>query len=229
MRILLLLPLLLTYASFGQTSDEDSLIRLTDAKWSRSRQTPEKPEDLNTGPAHAMTRANRNFQRNARVDTTRGANDPNEFTLDSRSAAIEKNVQDSRSPKADPADGFSYRVNLLNNHKTAAEIVFWEFHFTEIANPSNIVRRKFLCAMKVKPGQKRELQAFSLLGPSDVVSVETLAVGGAELFSEAVLINRVEFADGSILQKKDWNFAEEKARIQRVLATPWRNEVCRVL
>jgi hypothetical protein len=41
------------------------------------------------------------------------------------------------------------------------------------------------------------------------------------------VINRVEYADGSILQRKGWNFAEMKSSIERAIKTPWGAEMCR--
>ena len=64
--------------------------------------------------------------------------------------------------------------------------------------------------VNVKPDSKKELQAFSLSGPSDVVSVASLANNGSNAFQEKVIINRVEYADGTIWQRKDWNFEEAK-------------------
>ena len=47
---------------------------------------------------------------------------------------------------------------------------------------------------------------------------------------DKVMINRVEYADGSIWQRKDWNFAEIKLTYQHAVATPWTaGEMCRGL
>ncbi len=68
-----------------------------------------------------------------------------------------------------------------------------------------------------------------MLGAGDVVSVDSLTKKSGKLFEEKVVINRVEYADGSILQRKDWNFAEMKSSIERVTSTPWGTEMCRSL
>jgi hypothetical protein len=44
-----------------------------------------------------------------------------------------------------------------------------------------------------------------------------------------VTINRVEYADGSIWQRRDWNFAEVREGIARAVSTPWGPEMCRGL
>ena len=230
MRILLLLPLLLTFISPGQNAggtQEDSLVVVLDFKYLRSRQTIERLGPPNTAPAADMITAKNVSPRNSRPQQQVGARDPSTETIDARSAALEKNVQEARSPKSTPVDGFSYQAKIRNAHKQSIEIVFWEYQFKELSNPTNVVRRQFLCSVKIKPDKERELQAFSVLGPSDVISVGSLTNKSGNLFEEKVVINRVEYADGSILQRKDWNFAEVKSRIEWAVKTPWKSEMCR--
>jgi hypothetical protein len=37
--------------------------------------------------------------------------------------------------------------------------VFWEYQFTDPANPGNVTRRQFLCGVNLKPDKEKELQA----------------------------------------------------------------------
>jgi len=83
--------------------------------------------------------------------------------------------------------------------------------------------------MNIKAGKEKEIQAFSLAGPSEVVNVDTLAQDSANPFEEKVLINRVEYADGSIWQRKDWKFGEIREGYRRATSTPWSKEMCRGL
>jgi hypothetical protein len=149
------------------------------------------------------------------------------YATDGRSAAIEKSVQESRTPKAEPRDGFAYRVKVKNSAAKVVEIVFWEYRFYDPANPELVARRQFLCGVNIRPDKDKELEGFSLSGPSDVVSVS--ALGGKSQFKEDVLINRVEYSDGSIWQRKDWSFAEVKRSYDRVLREPWVPGQCKGL
>ena len=229
--LLLVLSLLLTPAAPAQNGgDAGSPVTVVGSRWFKHRQAVEQLVPPNKAPAAEMIPANRNFQRNARINDPVGARDPNADSIDGRSAAIEKNVQEARTPKAKPVDGFAYRVKLRNaGEKRVVEVVFWEYQFAEAANPANVVRRQFLCGVEIKPDKEKELQAFSTNGPDAVISVGTLADKPANPFQEKVLINRVEFSDGTIWQRKDWNFAEVKANIARAVATPWGTEMCRGL
>jgi len=232
MRTLILLSLLLTCilpSQNGGGAQEGSLVVVVDFKYLKSRQILEKLNPEPITPAADMITAKNVSPRNSRPQQQVGARDPSTETVDARSAALEKNVQEARSPKSTPVDGFAYQAKIRNAHTQNIEIVFWEYQFKERSNPTNVVRRQFLCSVKIKPDKERELQAFSVLGPSDVISVDSLTNKSGKLFEEQVVINRVEFADGSILQRKDWDFAEMKSRIERVIRMPWKSDMCRSL
>ena len=233
MRTLLLLPLLLTLVAPGQNtavSDDGSALVVLGAKWLKGRQTIQPPADTGrTAPAPAMISANRNFERNAREQAPAGVRDPNLDTLDGRSAAMEKNVQQARAPQPKTVDAYEYRAKVRNAGAKVVEVVFWEYQFREAANPATLARRQFLCGVNIKPNKEKELLAVSLSGPSDVISAGSLADKSGNQFEEKVVINRVEYADGSIWQRKDWNFAEVKSAVARATSTPWGAEMCRGL
>lgn len=228
MKTILLLTILLMAIPQGQSpaiSSEGLPVTVVSFKWFKDRQTV-APESA-SAPAAAMIPQNRNFERNRRANNSPGERDPNLDTIDGRSAALEKAVQDSRAPK--PVDGFAYRAKVHNASANAIEIIFWEFQFKESATAAPLLRRQFLCGVAIKSGKDRELQAFSLSGPQDVVSVNILAKKPESPGAEQVIINRVEFADGSIWQRKDWNFGEVRLSYARAVATPWGTEMCRSL
>jgi hypothetical protein len=228
MKSFLLLSLILLLIPQSQNpviSNEGTPVVVVSFKWSRDRQaiayTPDAP------PAAAMIPANRNYERNRRANTSPGERDPNLDTLDGRSAAMEKAVQESRAPK--PVAGFAYRAKIHNASAKLIEIIFWEYQFKETPDSTSGSRRQFLCAVSIKPEKDKELQAFSLSGPQDVISVDALGKKSASPGEEKVVINRVEYADGSIWQRKDWKFGEVRLSYARAVATPWGGEMCRGL
>jgi hypothetical protein len=106
--------------------------------------------------------------------------------------------------------------------------VFWEYQFHDPADPSLVARRQFLCGVSIQGDKSKDLEAFSLSGPS-VVSASTLANKAENPFKEKVLINRVEYDDGSIWQRKGWSLAEVKASYERVLREQWVPGMCKGL
>ena len=211
------------------TSNENSPLVVTSFKWSHTRRAVETQLPEPTVPARAMIPQNKNFARNARVNDPAGVRDPNADTLDGRSEALEKSVQESRNTKPKSADGYAYKIKVQNPGPKAIEIVFWEYQFQDPADPSLLARRQFLCGVNIGADKSKELEGFSLSGPSEVVNVKTLADKSENPFKERALINRVEYADGTIWQRKDWSLSEVKASYERVLREKWTPGMCKGL
>ena len=236
MPTLLLLPLLLGLWSQAQntTPPKESakpvdapVVAVLSFTWSRIRKTV-KTEAANNAPAREMIADNKNYPRNARVNNPVGQRDPNEDTIDGRSAAIEKIVQESRTPPPKSFDTFAYEVKVANGSKKAIDVMFWEYQFIDPASPYKPARHQFLCGVGLKSGKEKQLLVSSLSGPSDVVSAQTLANPSEKHFLEKVFINRVEYADGSIWQRKGWDYSEIRMALKKALSTPW-TEMCRGL
>ena len=231
MKLLFVFPILFGLLIPYQTTNspaESAPLAVVNFKWSRARRNVEAQQNEGTVPARAMIPQNRNFARNARINDPQGVRDPNADTLDGRSAAMEKSVQESRTAKPKATDGFAYKIKVQNAAKKAIEIIFWEYQFHDPADSSLVARRQFLCGVNI-PGEKsKELEGFSLSGPG-VVNVSTLANKTENLFKELVLINRIEYSDGSIWQRKTWSLAEVKASYERVLREQWVPGMCKGL
>jgi hypothetical protein len=229
--LLLLLAMLIFPVQNSQTPPSDgSQISVLSFKWSKSRQTTDKSGPEKPLPARAVTQADKNYDRNARVNDPAGVRDPNADTADARGNALEKSVRDAEKAQTKAVDAFAYQAKIHNTSKQVVEIVFWEYQFIDPANPGNLTRRQFLCGINLKPDKDKDLLGASLAGPTSTVSAETLADKSSSPFQEKVVINRVEFADGKSWTRKDWNAAEIKTAYQRAMATPWSpNEMCRAL
>ena len=226
MKALLLSTAVLLALFPTQQGPADAEVTVLGQKWTKERLTVEQAQSAMVPPAAAMIPANRNFERNRRNNVSPGERDPNADTLDGRSAAMEKTVQDSRAPKA--TEGYSYRVKLKNSSSKVIDVLFWEYQFKETANTEYVTRRQFLCGVSIKPEKEKELRGFSLAGPSDVVSVGALGKGSDALDEKAV-INRVEYADGTIWQRKGWKFEEIRLSYSRALKSPWLPDMCKGL
>ncbi|HEX8749108.1 MAG TPA: hypothetical protein VF717_18170 [Pyrinomonadaceae bacterium] len=231
MRTLLLLILLQPLFLPGQDGavvSDGSQVTVLSFKWSKSRQAGAKADSASVAPAPAVLASDKNFERNARIIDP-AARDPKLDSPDGRRDAMEKSVQEARSPKPSPVDGFSYRLKIQNSSAKVIEVIFWEYQFTESSDVTRVARRQFLCGVNIKPRKEKELQAFSMSGPGGVISAESMAGKPGNAYQERVVINRVEYADGTIWQRKDWSFAEVRASVARVTGTPWGAEMCRGL
>ena len=211
MRILLLLLLLLTpvVVSAQQPSNEAEPATVVGFRWFKDRRSIEYADNSPTTPAPEMIPANKNFEKQRRINNPAGVRDPNEDTLDGRSAQLDRIVQESRENER-RVDGFTYQAKIQNKSPKMWKLIFWEFQFKEKTNPANVSRRQFVCLAKVKPEKTADLEIFTLSAPTGVVSVNTLKNKAGRDFDETVIVNRVEYEDGSAWQRKDWNFEEVK-------------------
>lgn len=235
MRSLFILPLLLISiaATRNQTlvvSQRKAELAVLSYKWTKAlRVTAKVTSNEPPPPAPSLAQsASRTAQRADRLTDSGRPREPAADTIDGRSAALEKLVRESRTQQPKALEGFSYSLKLKNESPKQVEVVFWEYQFIDDSNPNTVVRRQFLCGFKLKPGKEKELVAFSLAGPSKVVSAESLAAKSSKPPQERVLINRVEYADDTIWQRKDWSFAEIRLSYLTAIATPW-TEMCRGL
>ena len=207
-------------------------VTITNSRWERTTLRAPRADVEGTGPVTPVMGETKNFQRNARAQRTDNPMDPNEHSIEGRSRALDKAVRESRTPQADNQSGFIYSAELRNDTGQGISVIYWEYRFTEIARPSNVVRRQFLCAVNMKDGENKSVSIFSLLGPSDLIDVESLAKAQQKkekLFIEEVIVNSIELADGNILQRPTWKFSEVKEGVARVTSTPWGRETCRML
>ncbi|CAN5556536.1 hypothetical protein BH10ACI2_BH10ACI2_12720 [soil metagenome] len=225
MRISLMVSLLFVFVPALCVAQEP--ISVLDASWQRDRQSASKTGTDSQGKVRGVTDDNKYFQRKQREAQTNVTIDPNETTIDGRSATLDKIAKEAGSAKVEDVNGFSYRANIKNNTDKTVAIVFWEYRFTELSNPQNIVRRQFICSVNIKPDEKKELSVFSTLGPSDVISAESLSKTTEKLFDEKVILNRFEFSDGTLRQRGNWKYDDYQKSIERATATPWGKEVCR--
>lgn len=213
----------------ASTQDDGSFLVLLGSKLTKTRKAIPKTEPTVAAPAATVTRDDINYEKGKRANDPILTPDPKSYTIDARSAALEKINQESRSSGARTLEGFEHRIKVRNAGTKVVEILFWEYQLIESLNPANVTRRQFICGLEMKPKKEMEVVAFTASKPSAVVSVETLAKSPETPFQELVVINRVEYKDGSIWQRKDWSFAEVRSSIARAVSTPWGAEMCRSL
>ena len=227
MRTLFFISLLsLLFASYSFAQDPMPVLS---ASWQRIILKSPKVSSEATGPSRAVTNDDKYFQRKAREQRTDSPNDPNVMTDDARRAALEKAVQESRTPNNADLSGYSYSANVRNDSGKTVTVVFWEYRFVELARPSNVVRRQFLCSVRLKSGESKELSAFSTFAPSEVIDAESLVKPTEKLFDENVIVNRIEFSDGTLRQRSNWKYEDVQKAVERLTSAPWTNDACRAL
>lgn len=211
-----------------EASVDEAPVAVLSYRWSRDRRATESIDTSGPNtPQPAMIPQNKNFQRQARINEPAGVRDPNADTLDGRSAELDRITAESRQTKPQ-TDGFTYQAKVQNNSAKPVAVVFWEYQFREKGNPAILSRRQFVCLAKMKPAKTRDLEIFTLAAPSSVVSIKTLSKKSEPTFDESVIINRVEFEDGSNWQRKDWNYDDVKLTA-KTASNAKKQQMCRGL
>jgi len=99
------------------------------------------------------------------------------------------------------AEGYLLRLELRNTGPRIVTSLVWQFQ--PAATPDDYAPKQYLCALRVKPGEQRVLDVWTPYAPVKVVSAGALANA---LKEGKAIINRLEYADGSLWKKKGWNY-----------------------
>jgi hypothetical protein len=97
---------------------------------------------------------------------------------------------------------YFYRLQVKNSSPKIIKSFAWEYQPTETPDPFD---RQFYCAIKAKPNESKDVELFSPLAPSWVVDAAKAGDKMGKGSRAIVLINRIEYMDGSIWQRPGWN------------------------
>jgi hypothetical protein len=228
MKFLLLLPILLLPIIPPQDPDTegDAPVSVVSFKWFKDRRFPAYVTVSPARGTHDVDSGRRSVDRSKRGGDPGIRDDPH--SIEARSAELERIVENQSDENPAPIDGFTYQTKIQNQSPKAVAIVFLEFQFKEKTNPANFSRRQFICRAKMKPDKLQEISIFTIKGPGSVVSVGSLKKKSHDEFEQKVIINRVEYDDGSVWQRKGWNFDEVKLNVKPVAGSS-RFQPCRGL
>ena len=128
-----------------------------------------------------------------------------------RSRDLRKVEREALRSSVRKGDLFNYRVRVHNTDTKTVKNIYWEYVILESQNPQNQSSRQFFCAAKIKANGRASLHAISASMPrTKAVSAKALA-DPKNAFAEKVVINRIEYADGSLWQRDGWNFPNPAA------------------
>ena len=129
----------------------------------------------------------------------------NRNSIENRSrdmADLERSVM-GESYYQKPIDLFRYRVSLKNTGIKIVKAVVWDYQASDTDQFNDAVHRQFRCTAKMKPNQSQRFEGFSVLPPTRVITA-----AGDKSFSERVILNRIEYTDGTSWQRAEWREPE---------------------
>ena len=193
---LLILTTLLILLPAQQTRTverEESDLQVLKFSWSRYRQNSDLIHSAQD-PGPAM-----NEPMSIKPPTSR--NEPQEVKnrrdREERRADLltaERNAAQSSTRKQ---DYYFIRLEVKNIGPNTIKSMVWEYQPS--AETANYDLRQYICTMKAKPKESKTFELMSPVSPVKVVSADKQSQDGK------VVINRIEYADGSVWKRKGWS------------------------
>ena len=109
---------------------------------------------------------------------------------------------DKQAIKSADKQGNSYHLFLefKNTGTNFVRSVVWEFRPT--ATPADYAPKQYLCALRIKPNEKKILDFWTPYAPVKVIS----AIRPDGLKDGEVIINKIEYVNGSVWKRRDWRY-----------------------
>jgi hypothetical protein len=194
MKLLLLLTLLLFASALQQQpiDQKDSRLIVIKFKWAKERQLSQLSGSLPTSGPSMNEPLPVNQARDSHGDVR------NKRDVATRRAELEANANMANSSKK-RADTF--RVHLEVKNETSAIIKSFVWEYQPKPTPGNYVSKQFVCATKAKPNESKKFDFVIPFAPVRVINANTKE---AKSEDGEVIINRVEFTDGSVWMRQGW-------------------------
>src|SRR5262245_11114710 len=193
MKPILLLVLIASFLTMQQVEREESDLEVVKFTWAK-----EKP---------------------ARSSMIRGAQNPGGTVssaptdgrdLGSRKAAIRTIDKKPTESDEKPVENYQVRLELKNTGANVVKGLVWEIRPT--AAPEDYQPKRYLCALEVKPKEKKVLEIWTPYLPVKVISADPKD----ELKEATLVIDQIEYTDGSVWKKTGWNYRTPSGSLQKL-------------
>jgi hypothetical protein len=140
-------------------------------------------------------------------------NEPSELKnrrdMQERRAEMNAAQSNASRPAERRHDQYLLRLEVKNIGTNTIKSMVWEYQ--PAAETADYELRQYVCTMKAKPKENKVFELISPSPPVKVVSADKKAQDGK------VVINRIEYADGSVWKRKGWSIlipAEKLAQMK---------------
>jgi len=133
-------------------------------------------------------------QRSNEPQELKNRRDMNERRAD---MAATVNAAQSNPPRQDQ---YLLRLEVKNVGASVIKSIVWEYQPS--SETANYELRQYVCTMKAKPNESKTCEIVSPYNPGKVVQADA-KTGQAK--DGKVVINRIEYVDGSIWKRKGWS------------------------
>ena len=193
MKLLLILTTMVLLIPVQQTVEREEA-DLTVVKFSWSRFRP------NNDLIHSVADPGPSMNEPVSIKPPSSKNEPaelrNKRELQERRAELANAEQNAKTP-ARQQDYYLMRLEVKNTGENTIKSMIWEFQPAVL--PPDYELKQYICKVKAKPNESKTFELLSPYSPVKVVSADKKAQEGK------VVINRIEYADGSVWKRKGWS------------------------
>ena len=197
-RILCLISLTLALGSgvVAQTTAPSTNPSVALVKYSWAKERIDWQRDPFAGVFESFEDVRRRAVDSRRLERARGSGNIGEAAKVEREIRAEQ-VTKARPPKP-PRYAFVYKVGIKNDSDKTITEFDWDYVFFDAATGAEIGRRQFTGVEKIGPGKSKELTFQVSSPPAKTISVYALDKNERRGLTEAVVLVRVTYADGSV-------------------------------
>jgi hypothetical protein len=191
-----------TYAKAQGTpqSQDPSGISVLKYGWTKERIGWE--QDPFGGPIENFDEMRVRARNEKRVMDAKKGGSGSEVSRAERDARTDQALISSIHKNSEARYAFVYKVLLQNNNARQIKSIDWDYVFFDASNESEVGRRQFTSEGKIGPGKIKELKFFIPTPPTRTISVNALNKREREGLSEAIVIVRIDYTDGSFWQRQ---------------------------
>ena len=193
---LLLLTTLIVLLPLQQTPNvdrEESDLQVVKFSWTRYRQN----DDL----IHSVQDPGPSMNEPMSIKPPTSRNEPQEVRnrrdREERRAELITAERNAAQSSARKQDYYFLRLEVKNVGSNTIKSMVWEYQPS--ADTASYDLRQYICTMKAKPKESKTFELMSPVAPVKVVSADKKSQDGK------VVINRIEYADGSVWKRKGWS------------------------
>ncbi|MDQ1557109.1 MAG: hypothetical protein QOD32_169 [Pyrinomonadaceae bacterium] len=167
--------------------------------WSKERLGWER--DPFSGPVENFDEMRVRSRNEKRIDDAKRGGAPEVDRIKREAKADSANLEQLRRQRQPPRYGFMYKVSLRNTGAKAIKSLDWDHVFFDADTKAETGRHQFTSDEKIAPGKQKEFSVFASSPPTSTISVHKLEKREREIVGEAVVVVRVEYADGSVWRR----------------------------
>ena len=100
-----------------------------------------------------------------------------------------------------PSVNYLYEAKIKNAGEKTITMIVWEYTLFDPETEVQVGRHQFTDTSKIRPGKTANLVGYTAALPTSILQATKAGKASAHKYSERVVINRIEYADGSFWQR----------------------------